>query len=66
MTVHQRPKRPDLVRPRKSHLPFEQLVERLGLGEAETLDLSPVGRDGMMLQRPVLCAQLLDATICIF
>jgi len=28
VTVHQRPERPDLVRPRKSHLPFEQLVER--------------------------------------
>ena len=34
--------------------------------KTETLDLSPVGRDGMMLQRLVLCAQLLDATICIF
>ena len=46
MTVHQRPERPDLVMPRKSHLPFEQLIDRLSLREVEFLDLLSVGSDG--------------------
>ena len=48
VTVHQRPERPDLVGVRHSHLPLEQLIDRLGLCEAEFLDLRSVGRNRLI------------------
>jgi hypothetical protein len=44
LTVHQRPERPDLVGVRHSHLPLEQLIDRLSFREVEFLDLLSVGK----------------------
>jgi hypothetical protein len=43
VTVHQRPDRPDLVGACQSHLPLEQLIDRLSFREVEFLDLLFVG-----------------------
>src|SRR5215475_3066904 len=45
MRLHQVDKGTDLVRPRQSHLPLEQLVNRLAFLKTKPFDRVPVGSD---------------------